>query len=80
MRFTQAQGSLYVTLMETPDRSEVEVLGLKMVEDASVHLLGRQPKLVWRQTDSGVVITLPGELTNAPAHALKIAPAPMWVG
>ena len=76
VRFTQAGGSLFATLLDTPDALQFEIGGLKMDESANVQLLGRPGELAWRQTDGGVAISMTGGLADAPAHALKITPAP----
>ncbi len=80
VRFTQANDSLYATLLDTPDALQFEIGGLRMAEGANVQLLGRPGELAWRQTDGGVALSMTASLGDAPAHALKITPVPEWMG
>jgi alpha-L-fucosidase len=79
VRFTQKAEALYAVLMDTPTARTVEIQGLGCDAGTQIELLG-QGALVWRQSEAGVVVELPGELPAAPAHALKITPAPVWRG
>ncbi|MFN3983105.1 MAG: alpha-L-fucosidase, partial [Caldilinea sp.] len=76
VRFTQKSGDLYATLLDTPADQTFEIKGLRCVDDASIELLAGSTPLAWRATDGGVAVTLPGTLPAAPAHSLRISPAP----
>lgn len=76
VRFTQKDGDLYATLLDTPADQTFEIKGLRCADDASIELLAGLTPLAWRATDGGVTVTLPGMLPAAPAHSLRISPAP----
>ena len=80
VRFTQAEGNLYATLLASPEAVQFEIADLKLKHNAGVQLLGQPDELTWRQTDSGVAISMSGEWDETPAHVLKITPTPEWVG
>ncbi|MBV7328224.1 alpha-L-fucosidase [Chloroflexi bacterium TSY] len=76
LRFTQANDALYATLMETPSDRSICLKGLTLTDAGAISLLGQKIALDWQQSDSGIVLTLPDSLPNAPAHSLKIVPQP----
>jgi len=76
VRFTQKDGDLYATLLDTPADQTFEIKGLRCADGASIDLLGGAAPLTWRATDAGVAVTLAGALPASPAHALRISPAP----
>lgn len=80
VRFTYKAGSLYATLLGHPAAGEVSLAGLQAHPDTTIRLLGRGVPLSWRQESRGLVFTLPEPLPAAPAHALKLTPAPVWSG
>jgi alpha-L-fucosidase len=80
VRFTQRDNTLYATLLDTPTATTLELTGLSAAPESQVQLLGHAHPLVWTQRDTGLVITLPGDLPAAPAHAVSITPQPRWVG
>lgn len=75
VRFTQKEGSLYATLLDTPEAGQVTIEKLRAADGATVELLGSTGKLAWRQTTVGIAVTLP-TLPASPAHVLKITPMP----
>ncbi|UCC62467.1 MAG: alpha-L-fucosidase [Anaerolineae bacterium] len=79
VRFTQAGDSLYATLLDKPPASEIELLGLRAHEGTTVHLLGQQAPLVWEQRGEALAVVLPGTLSPAPAHSLRITPQPQAI-
>lgn len=74
-RFTQSGGALYATLLDTPPAREVLIEGLRAGAELHAELLGQPGELAWRQTEAGLAITLP-DLPSAPAHSLRLHPAP----
>lgn len=80
MRFTQANNSLYVTLMATPSSRSICLNNLKMMDGGTIVLLNGGAALDWQQTEQGVVVMLPSGLADAPAHSLKMTPQPNLVG
>lgn len=72
VRFTQTDDALYATLMGTPAESNVTIEVLSASDGATVHLLGHDEALSWSQSGSDLRIQLPSNLSNAPAHSLKL--------
>jgi alpha-L-fucosidase len=79
VRFTRKGESLYATLLGTPAQNEVVLQGLRLTDQAEVHLLGNSQALSWLAHEGQLVVTLP-RLSRAPAHTLKITPVPTWLG
>lgn len=75
VRFTQKEGDLYATLLDTLADQTFEIKGLRCTADTTIELLGGSA-LAWRATDGGVAVTLSGALLASPAHSLHISPAP----
>lgn len=80
VRFTQKDGDLYATVLASPAAGPLEVQGLAAAPQSSVRLLGRAEPVAWRQTNRGLAVTLPGGAATAHAYALRVSPAPSWVG
>ncbi|NLF15198.1 MAG: alpha-L-fucosidase [Anaerolineaceae bacterium] len=76
LRFTRGDGNLYATLLGMPSGSQVSIRGLQADPAAEVQLLGGSGPLSWGQDGPDLVLTLPGDLPESPAHCLKITPAP----
>ena len=76
IRFTQTDGAVYALLLETPSGPELTLENLHLEEGSEVTLLGADGALSWRQDGRDLVVELPGEVDDAVAHALRIAPAP----
>ena len=76
VRYTQAPGALYATLLDTPATQTFEIGGLRAAADTQVFLLGSDAPVDWRQTERGLVVTVAGAFADAPAHALRISPQP----
>jgi hypothetical protein len=76
VRFTLGgDGALHAILLGTPADPTVELLGVRPADGATVELLGFAAPLRWTATDRGVAVDLPGRLSDAPAHALRLAGA-----
>ncbi|HQY91298.1 alpha-L-fucosidase [Caldilinea sp.] len=78
VRFTQKEGNLYATLLDTPAAQPFEIKGLRCADGTSIKLLGGSAPLAWRATDGGVAVTLADKLPASPAHVLHISPAPAY--
>jgi alpha-L-fucosidase len=80
VRFTEGGGPAYAVVLAQPAGGEVVIESLRADADASVHLLGHEPALRWRQHGDGLAVTLPDALPEGasawPAYALRITPAP----
>lgn len=72
VRFTQQGGAVYATLLGTPANHQVRIAGLRADISTSAQLLGRAEVLRWQQEGDNLVITLPDDLADAPAHSLKL--------
>jgi alpha-L-fucosidase len=76
VRFTQQGEALYAVLLARPKQPQVTVESLRVGEGASVHLLGHAEPLAWHQQGEYLALTLPDDLPEAPAYALRITPRP----
>ncbi len=80
VRFTSTDDALFVTLLETPTTSTIEVRGLQAGPGTEATLLGvgslDSTFDRGRLTLSGV----PDRLPIAPAHVVKVTPKPTWIG
>lgn len=74
VRFTQKGDVLYAILLDTPKCSQVAVKSLYANENTIVHLLGYDRALSWKQDGKNLTITLPEDMPESPAYALRIAP------
>lgn len=72
IRFTQTDSAVYATLITTPAESEIVIEGLEASDSATIQLLGQDQNLEWKQTGSDLTIQLPQNLTDSPAHSLKL--------
>ncbi len=76
VRFTRKGDTLYAFLLDTPEDEAIVIKGLSIKSDSSIRMLDPASELEWRQGNDGVVIELPEKLSQSPAHALAITPAP----
>ena len=76
VRFTQREDALYAILLATPATRDVLLEGLLAADGTEVRLLGQPDPLICSQAAGGLRVTLPGGLTDAAAHALKVTPRP----
>lgn len=72
VRFTQTDDALFATLLGTPSESEIIIEGLDIAAGTKVQLLGHDNDLTWSQVGSDLSIQLPDNLSDAPAHSLKL--------
>ena len=72
VRFTRKGSDLYAILLDTPQQPQVTLTGLTIPAGASVTLFG-YGDIAAVQHDSGLTVTLPSPLADAPAHTIKIA-------
>jgi alpha-L-fucosidase len=73
VRFTQRDGMLYATLLDTPAEARVTIEGLGVADGAAVHLLGNATPLAWQRDGGNLVVTLPEGVAEAPAHVVRIS-------
>jgi alpha-L-fucosidase len=76
LRFTRKGEALYGVLLDRPQQPLVTIESLRAGEGTAVHLLGRAEALAWRQQGEHLAVTLPEDLPEAPAYALRITPPP----
>lgn len=77
VRFTQKEDTLYATLLDTPDEEQISLKALKASPQTVIQLLGHDSPLNWQQNGNDIEVSLPASLITAPAHVLKINPAPV---
>ena len=78
VRFTRTADALFATLLATPSTPGFELRNLHLAPGSTVSLLGAQKPVTWRQTDTGLAVTVPSPWPDSPAHALRITPVPEW--
>ena len=76
LRFTATDETLCATLLGTPTESEITIEGVEAPAGAEIRLLGRDGVLRWRQDGADLLIELPADLPESPAHSLAIG----WLG
>lgn len=72
VRFTQANASLYVTLMGEPKASSITIKNIAPKPGSQIYMLGESDPLHWTQHNEDVEITLPGKLPGQYAYVLKM--------
>ena len=89
VEFTTKGESLYAILLDWPQR-ETLLPHLQVTPETTIHLLGVDTELTWKQTDRGLHIHLPPwwengvekfgpEIPCDHAYSLRISPKPQWV-
>jgi alpha-L-fucosidase len=73
IRFTTKGGTLFAIALAWPENGRLVVKSLAGENVKRVELLGHRGKLQWKQTDEGLVVTLPGKAPCDFAVTLKIA-------
>lgn len=79
VRFTRARGKLYAVLLGTPPgrQRDLELVGLRGAPETEVRCLASGESVRPVPGDRGLRIRLPGAWPEAPAHALRLSPAPV---
>ncbi|MFX1451271.1 MAG: alpha-L-fucosidase [Promethearchaeota archaeon] len=77
IRFTQKKDSLYVILLDTPKSKKITIKSLIIDQKASIHLLGYNSILSWKQKGEHLEITFTKKLEVGPAYTLRIKPKPI---
>jgi alpha-L-fucosidase len=72
VRFTQANSSLYVTVMGEPKTHSITLKNLAPKAGSQIDLLGHSQPLQWAQHGGDVEITLPSRLPGRYAYVLKM--------
>jgi alpha-L-fucosidase len=76
VRFTRKGESVYAVLLDKPKSSSLTIESLLADEKTAVQLLGAKGDLRWSQNGRDLTVTLPANLVDSPAYALKITPKP----
>ena len=74
LRFTSKPDALYALLLDTPGEREVLIEALAVPPGARLELLGGSQPLEWEQRGDHLALTLPQQLPESPAHAIRITP------
>ncbi len=76
VRYTRKGDALYAILLGTPPQRQLVIEGLGAPSDFVINLLGTGEDLGWAQDGDNVIVTLPRELGESAAHALRLTPIP----
>jgi len=80
VRFTQKEDAVYAILLDTAKADQISIEWLHADENTTVHLLGHDQALSWKQDGHNLAITLPStlpdEVSESPACAFRIVPKP----
>ncbi len=76
IRFTQKGAALYAITLGTPTGQCMTINALQVKDETTIHLLGYDEALVWRQQGDSLTVVLPETLHPSPAYAFKIIPTP----
>ena len=80
VRFTQKENQVYTILLGTPKHRQVTIQSLQADKNATLHLLGHDRPLSWKQDGEGLTIILPSmlpkDISELPAYAFRITPQP----
>jgi alpha-L-fucosidase len=72
VRFTMQGDAVYATLLGTPTKRTISIVGLGGNLNTSCQLLGHAGVLPWQQDGDNLTIMLPADLPALPAHSLKL--------
>jgi alpha-L-fucosidase len=78
VHFTLGHDVLYATLLELPGSRTFVVRGVVAGPLRQVELVGSDGVVDWGERDGALSVTLPERLPVAPAHVLRLTPAPRW--
>jgi alpha-L-fucosidase len=76
VRYTRKGDTLYAILLDAPKVNPVILHSLRADRGTSIHLLGHEEPLSWRQEGDRLAVVLPQGVGEAPAYALRITPQP----
>lgn len=76
VRYTTRDGDLYAILMGSPGGREFVINGLVAAPEARATVLADGTEAALNQTEQGLAFRTDSPLDGAPAHALRISPAP----
>jgi len=72
IRFTQKEGMLFVFLLDKPKNKQITIKSLKITENSKAEMLGYDEKLTLKQLEKDLSISIPANLEESPAYAIKI--------
>ena len=70
--FTRKGNNIYVSALKRPEDSKIVIKALKGIPIKRITMLGESEAISWKETDNGVLVTLPGFKNSTPGYALKI--------
>jgi len=77
VRYTQKKDALYVFLLDKPQGDQVTIQSLSIEKNSEIQLLGQKKALDWKLEGKNLYISIPKNLEDFPAFALKITPKPL---
>lgn len=80
VRFTQKGNAVYAVLLGIPLERTISIRLLHVHEGATIELMGYDGSLHYEHVGSDLKVSLPALDESAPAHTLRITPAPLWLG
>ena len=78
VRYTQNQEALFVILLDKPKENKVSVKSLKIEKSSRILLLNQDENLDWKQEGENLTISIPENIENSPAYALKVLPKTVY--
>jgi len=76
IRYTRKDDNLYAILLDAPKAGPVAFQSLRAAKGTTIHLLGHEAPLSWRQDGDRLTVTPPQGIAEAPAYAFRITPQP----
>jgi len=74
IRFTKKGDRLYTILMDTPKKANIIIKNFQAPRESTIVFLGTSGVLEWQQKGEDLLISLPDEIPDQPAHVLMISP------
>jgi alpha-L-fucosidase len=78
LRFTRKDDALYAILLGQPQPGPLVLNCLRGAQGMTACLVGAQTDLRAESRSDGISVSIPDGLPTAPAHALRLQPAPVW--
>ena len=76
VRYTQKGNALYAIVLGTPNTNSITIKNLNVEPEAKINLLGQPNIIDWQNDGEDLILNLPENLPDAPAHTFKITPKP----
>ena len=76
IRFTQKADTLFIFLLDSPNKSPITIKSLILDKEAKIEWLGYDGKSNWIQNGEEVTIDIPETLEGSPVYTLSVIPKP----